>query len=129
MRGAVLFMLASAAMGQTPRAVLDVFREVTQALAERQPERFLEQFDAEMPGFAALRRDVIALVATEAVSSTIEVVSDAGDDERRQMQIDWLLKTSTGAPRRAVLKMTLERRGRKWKITALDPAAFFTPPV
>ena len=31
-------------------------------------------------------------------------------------------------PRRAVVKFRLERRGKKWKIVAIDPLHFFAPP-
>jgi len=41
------------------------------------------------------------------------------------LQLDWLLQIEDEQPRRQILKCTIERQGKNWKITALDPIEFF----
>ena len=122
---AVAFM--AGAVAQTPETVMDMFRTAARALAEQDVRRFLDQFDAGMKDFDVLRQRVTLLVASEGAESSIEVVRDDGDDQRREMQIDWVLRVGTGASKRRVVKFTVERRGRVWKITAADPVEFFSP--
>ena len=121
----ILLLLAALAGAQTPDGVMDLFRTAARALADRDVPLFLEQFDREMKDYDVLRQRVTLLVAEEGAQSSIEVVRDEGDDKRRQMEIDWLLRVGTGTPKRRVLKFTVERRGRAWKITALDAVEFF----
>src|SRR5437868_13638985 len=112
----VLFLLlASVAKAQTPQAVLDVFKVAAETLAARDVPRFLEQFDPAMKDYDVLRQRVTLLVGEEGAESSIEVVTDEGNDQRREMQIDWLLRVGTGTPKRGMLKITVERRGRAWE--------------
>lgn len=120
----LLFVAVGAA--QTPQTVLDMFRVAAEALAERDVQGFLEQFDPAMKDYDALRQRATLLVATEGAESSIEVVRDAGDLQRRQMQVDWLLRVGPGAQKRRILSITVERRERGWKITALEPVEFFS---
>jgi len=122
-----LVLLAAVAMAQTPQGVLDTFRVAAEALSGRDVKRFLEQFDPEMKDFEVLRQNATLLVGAEGAASSIEVVRDEGDAQRRAMEIDWLLRVGTGASKRGILKVTVERRGRGWKITALEPVGFFGP--
>jgi hypothetical protein len=78
-----------------------------------------------MPGYADVRNNVESLVARSEVSSQIEVVSEAGDDRKRVMELDWVLEVTDQLPRRKIVKVTLEKRGKKWKFTRFEPADFF----
>src|SRR5882762_3319176 len=99
-RLSILFLLlAAVAEAQTPPGVLDIFRVAAEALAEPNVPRFLQQFDSAMKDYEALRQHVTLLVATDGAESSIETVSDEGDDQRREMQIDWLLRVGTGTPK------------------------------
>jgi len=125
---AILALASAATAGaQTPQPVLDLFRTAAEALSERNVPRFLEQFDPAMKDYDVLRQHVTLLVGTDGAQSSIEVVSDEGDDKRRALEIDWLLQVGTGAAKREILKVTVERQGRGWKITALKPLDFFGP--
>jgi hypothetical protein len=116
------------------RDVIEFFQTVTSALAEAHPEdprlpnnasAFLEKFDRAMPGYADLSNYVEDLVSRAEVGSAVEFVSDKGDNNKRQIEIDWVLEIGTEQPRRKILTCTIERRGKKWKITALAPVDFF----
>jgi hypothetical protein len=106
-------------------AVKDVFRVVVEALAEQDLDRFADQFDPKMAGYADLKQTVGALIANDGVSSTIEPVTDEGDGDHHELQLDWLLRTEQGQSRRQIVKCTIERRGKNWKIVALEPLSFF----
>ena len=123
MRWTWLLLACLTALAQTP-AILDLVRERAEALANQEPSVFLEAFDPDMPGYAKLREEIEALVA-EDVASTVEVVRDEGDDRARRFEMDWLIKIGRRQSRRAILKCSVERRGKKWKITALEPVEFF----
>jgi hypothetical protein len=124
---AVLFaLLAAVAVAQTPQGVLDMFRGAAQALAERDVRGFLDNFDPAMKGYDVLQQRVTLLVGAAAAESSIEVVSDEGDGQTRKMQIDWFLRAGTSAPKRQIVKVTVERRGRSWKITTFEPVEFFS---
>ena len=76
-----------------------------------------------------------ALLAEAEVSSSIEILHDAGDDGRRSLELDWMLEITleqAASPverRRATVKCAIERRAKQWKVTALDPIDFFRPPA
>jgi hypothetical protein len=103
---------------------MDLLRNEAEALANQEPGLFMEGFDRDMPGFAKLQEQIERLAAEE-VASSVEVVRDEGDGRARSMELDWLLKIGREQPRRAILKCRVEKRGRKWKITSLEPIEFF----
>ena len=63
--------------------------------------------------------------SAQEIGSTIEVITDEGDEQKRTLELDWLLKIDNAEPRRQIVKCQVERQGKKWKITALDPVEFF----
>jgi len=132
MRGALFLMAAVLLFAEPPAEVLDLFREAADALANDDANAFLDKFDRNMAGYAAFRDEIVGLLASHDVGSTIEVVNDEGDDQKRSLDLDWLLVISeknsangTNETRRKVLKCRIERQGKQWKITALEPLEFF----
>jgi hypothetical protein len=121
-------LLCDPVLAQTPGPVLDLLRTATQALSERDTRRFLEQFDPAMPRYDALARNAALLVASQGAESSIEVIGDEGDGLVRRLELDWLLRAGASPAKRQVVKVTVERRARTWKITALDPVEFFAQP-
>lgn len=114
---------AGLGLAQTPaRAVL---AQAAEALANAQAEEFLKHFDPTTPGYAPLAAQVHALVAVDGASSTLNILREEGSETRRQLEIDWLLRTRAEPRKRAVVKLTLELRGGVWRITAFEPADFF----
>jgi hypothetical protein len=116
-----------AAAGQTrPPEHMEVFRSVAEALANLDADAFLGQFDRKMPGYEKLRGEIQDLLGTaQEIGSTIDVITDAGDDQKRMLELDWVLKIDKDAPRRRIVKCEIEKQGRQWKIIALDPVEFF----
>jgi hypothetical protein len=132
MRWGLFLIAAVMAWAEPPAEVLDLFREAADALANDDPDTFLAKFDRNMAGYAAFRDEIVGLLAAYDVGSTIEVVNDEGDNQKRLLDLDWLLVISeknSGSgqreTRRRVLKCRIERQGKQWKITALEPVQFF----
>jgi hypothetical protein len=136
MRIAVLLLVSMAvptfARAASSRDVLELLQTAADALTNEDAGVFLDHFDHNMPQYSALRANVEGLLAAYQVESTVEIVSDEGDNEKRSLQLDWVLITEekavvrgAAATRRLILNCRIERRGKQWKITLLDPLDFF----
>jgi len=133
MRTALLLLISTVALADSSADVLNVFSAAAEALTNDDSSAFLDNFDRNMPEYAALRSNIEGLLAGYEVGSTIEVVTDEGDDEKRTVALDWLLVTSEKnvvngdqQTRRRIVKCRVERREKQWRITGLDPVDFFT---
>jgi hypothetical protein len=118
-------IFATAALAQTPTAVLDVFEAAGAALVNQDADSFLDQFDKQMAGYATLRDEIQELTAADDASSTVDVITDQGDDKKRTLSLDWVLRIGSDRPRRQIVKCTVEKQGKKWKITAFEPVELF----
>jgi len=111
---------------ERPAPQMEVFRDIAEALANRDADAFLDQFDRQMPGYEKLRDEIRELLAvTQEIGTTVDVISDEGDEQKRSLELDWVLKFDTEDPRRQIVKCRAEKQGKKWKITALEPVEFF----
>jgi hypothetical protein len=125
----VVLIAASALFGQTPESVIQFLRTTATDLAnghgDHDAQEFLDHFDSSMPDYVALHDAVEELVARSGIGSAVEIVTDAGDDKKRTLELDWVLEVEDQLPRRKVLKVTIEKKGKHWKFTSLEPVAFF----
>jgi hypothetical protein len=133
MRAALLFA-SMLAFADPPTDVVDFFRSAATALGDAHRDgsarAFLDHFDASMPGYAEFADRIEALAAAGEVGAVIDFVSFKVDGAKMALELDWLLEPEGERPRRAVLNCTLEKRGKRWKITSLAPVEFFrlSPP-
>jgi hypothetical protein len=127
----VLFSAALMTLGQppadTPKDVVDLFRTAVEALADKDSTAFLDKFDRNMPAYNTLHDEILALLDHSEVGSDVEIVTDEGDAQKRAIQLDWLLRIDNDQPKRQIIKCRIERQGKKWKITAIEPVEFFQP--
>jgi hypothetical protein len=106
--------------------------ELSAALEDGNAARFLAQIDRRRcRDYASLETNVVALVAQYDVGSSVEVVEEARAGEAVELKLDWLLRLrpSSGGPvaeRKQQVRCRLERRGKAWKVTALEPVSFFS---
>ena len=131
----LLFALLATAQDSTPPDVLSFLHALGTDLANAHPDPvnnpegsarpFLDHFDPAMPGYAKLRDEVEDLTARGQVGSVIEIASDSGDERRRVMELDWVLEIENKPPRRQLVKCTIGKKGRSWKITEFAPVEFF----
>ena len=127
-----LLLVSMVALADSTADVLNVFSAAAEALTNDDSSAFLDNFDRDMPEYAALRTNIEGLLAAYEIGSTIEVVTDEGDDEKRTVALDWLLvisekNTVNGdqQTRRQIVKCTLARQGKQWRITSVAPVDFF----
>jgi hypothetical protein len=113
----------------TPKDVQNFLRETAEDLSNKDSRNFLNHFDPKMPGYETLHYEIEGLVARNAVVSTIEIVTDKSDNDnqRHQIELDWILIVDSDPSQRKVVKVTIEKQGKKWKITAINPIEFFKP--
>jgi hypothetical protein len=135
--GAASSVMGIARAADASQQVFDLFAKIASALSDDDPAMFIEAVDPDMPNFQDFRRDLVALTDVAAVTNSIEILSDTGDDTHRADELDWFLEivgNSEPHPverRRDVVKFRLERKGKKgktWKIVSIDPLHFFAPP-
>jgi hypothetical protein len=132
LRTALLLLVSTLVLADSAADVLNVFTSAAEGLVNDDSELFLDSFDRNMPGYAGLQNNVEGLLAAYDVGATIEEITDEGDDQKRTVALDWLLilkqKGASNGPqqtRRQIVKCTVERRGKHWKVTALEPLDFF----
>lgn len=137
MTAALLLMML--AFEDPPKDVIDFFVQVAAALADadrdlsdgkdtqrpRRATEFLDHFDKSMPGYGEFSQQVEAMEAAGEVSTSIDFVNTEGNDRKRTLDLDWLLQCEGERPKRAVIKCTIEKRGKRWKITSIAPMEFF----
>jgi hypothetical protein len=137
MGGAASSAAGVALAADAGQQVFDLFAKIATALSDDDPGIFIEAVDPDMPNFQDFRRDLVALTDVAAVTNSIEILSDTGDDTHRADELDWFLEivgNSDPHPverRREVVKFRLERKGnkgKKWRIVSIDPLHFFAPP-
>ena len=111
--------------------VIDLFTSMAAALSELNVPQFMDAFDKDMPDYGNLKTGVTALVRQADVTSTIEPLSDEGDDTKRTVELDWYLEIRSLLPdgplvrRREVVHCELRKEKKHWKIVALKPIEFF----
>jgi hypothetical protein len=117
--------------------ITELIAEAAADLATENPAGFLKRFDKAMPGYARLESDIRAIVRLADLQSGAEIrdLRDLGNG-RHEAVIDWYLefRPREGSQilpttrRRELLKAVFVLQGKRWRITSLDPAGFFTPP-
>jgi hypothetical protein len=95
---------------------------------------FMSAFSKDMPGYGTLENNVTALLKQAEISSSIQTVSEDGDDRARTIDLDWVLEVRSleeDGPivrRREVIHCQLRKEKKRWKIVLLKPIDFFAPP-
>jgi hypothetical protein len=120
-----------------PATVLSLLLALSAALEEGNAARFLGYIDkGTCREYLALETNVVALVAQYDIGSSVGLVTETRDGEAVDLKLDWLLRLrpsggGAAVERRRELRARLEPRGKNksWKVTALEPASFFSAVV
>ena len=132
-RTLLLLPFASCLRADAAGDAYDLLTRLAAALSQGDAIAFIASLDRAMPSFEKLRGYVTALAEQSNVLSSIEVLRQAGDDKRQELELDWFLQISEkqeNGPllrRRERVTVKVERQARKWKVVALDPVEFFAP--
>ena len=115
------------------REIWDLLTRAAAALSQGNLTAFLEAFDRSMKGYQTLAANVAALVGQYEVQSSIELLRDEPAGAARSLELDWFLQLEEQRDAGAVIRRRervhcrLEKRGKEWKITGIEPLAFFAP--
>jgi len=107
---------------------------IGQSVVRGNVSRFMSAFSKDMPDYATLESDVTALVTQAEVSSSIQTLSEDGDDQARTIDLDWVMQVRSleqdgpVVQRREVIHCALRKEMKHWKIVSLKPIDFFAPP-
>lgn len=136
MRALCLFLFLAVIMrADPPEAVTDLIARTAGALSDDNVPAFLQGIDRSMPDYGKLETQVTALLAQATVGSSVSVQTDKGDDQQREMELDWFLEVKSKEPqgpfvrRHEMIHCRVARRKGKWKIVQLSPLTFFGPLV
>ena len=144
-RSAVLVSIATAfACADAHDDVIEVVTSMAAALTEvsglggglvhGNVSKFMSAFSKDMPNYATLENNVTALVRQAEISSSIQTVSEDGDDQARTIDLDWVMQVRSlqeDGPivrRREVIHCDFRKEKKHWKIVSLKPIDFFAPP-
>lgn len=111
----------------------DLLAEAASALSEGNSVRFFNFIDKSTPGYNDLVTNVNALTAQYDVSASLDVLSESGDDEKREALVDWFMQmaskdgTEHVTRRRMRVKIAQTKFKGKWKITGIDPRSILDP--
>ena len=130
-----LLWLSTAVAAETDaEKIRSVVRELSASLEAGEAARFLDQVDRRRcPEYAKLESNVVALVAQYEVGSSVDVIEQSKTGDAYELKLDWILerKPAGGAGpsqrRRENVTCRIEPSGKRWKVTALSPVAFFSP--
>ena len=131
---ACCFWLAAAAATTDSEKISAMLLELSSALEDGNAARFLDQVDSRRcPDYAALENNVVALAAQYEIGSSIGVIEQTKRGDGYELKLDWMLqlKPAGGAGpaqrRHGNVTCRIESAGKRWKVTALGPVAFFKP--
>lgn len=130
----IALLAAVALVADSRQDVVDVFAAMAGALSESNPASFMKFCDPSMANYAELERAMTALANQNEIASSVEFVSQEGDDLKQTVELDWLIEARTKneggllVRRRSNIKCRLERRKKKWIVVSLEPVQFFAPP-
>ncbi len=128
----ILLPAVSLLRGDEQQQLTDWLGELAARLSEDDPEDFLHAFDKELRG--RIESNVRGMLQGWEVASTVDILSIAGEGDRRTLELDWFLRLKprslVGATteRRKPLNMVLRRAGKAWRVVDLTPIDFFSPP-
>jgi hypothetical protein len=136
--GVAVLLAVVLAFEDPPKDVIDFFRSVAATLADgdrsahdaqlgmpRHATEFLDHFDKSMPGYEDFSSQIENMVGAGEVATNIDFINTAGNEKKRTLDLDWVLHCEGQNPKRAVIQCTIEKRGKRWKITAIAPIEFF----
>jgi len=125
---------AAVLLADARQEVFDLLTSMADGLSQGDPEQFVQALDPALPGYQALAANVRARVAQAEVLCAFETLAQRGDATHQEVQLDWFLEITLKSDpmslvrRREIVKCRLEKQKKKWRVTAIEPAALFAPP-
>lgn len=131
---AALMFAALCAFADSSADVFRVVADMASGLSEDHLPAFSNALSASMPERQKLIDDVRATLDQADVKTSIERISDEGDDQKRTLVLDWQTSFHRKGPdlrimeRHEAVTLIFAREGKRWKVISVSPLSFFTPP-
>jgi hypothetical protein len=129
-----LLSVAAVSVARAQDDRFQIFAAMAGALSQDSPREFLAPIDRAMTGYEALSRNIHALLDQATAGSAVEVIREEGGGDTYTFELDWFLeikpKSAVGGLERRRERVTakLERKGKRWRVTAMEPLTLFAPP-
>jgi hypothetical protein len=131
----LVFILLSQApvLGDAEQDITGVVSTLATALSENKPELFLKTLDHDMQGYGQIEHDLTGLANDTLISCSIDLIGNSGSATEQKADLDWymVLKSQQDENlierRRSKVTVRIEKRGKKWIVTAFSPASIFAP--
>ncbi len=107
-----------------------VIADLANYLSEGNGPGAMDAFDKSTPNYQTLSNNVFAIVAQADVTCTIDPVEQQGN----VIEVDFFLKLNAKSDqgpterRQMTVKLKIEKVGKKYKITGIDPPQILDPP-
>jgi len=114
--------------------VFDFFADLASDLSQSNLSDFMAGFDPSMPSYEDLRANVAGLLEQAELQNSLEFQKNEGSDAARAVEIDWFMQirlrddTEAITRRREIVKCSLHKVRKHWKIFSLTPQSLFAPP-
>lgn len=131
---AVLVVAAALLLADVSTEVFDVVASMAAALSDENPAAFASTLSTGIPNRDRLLDHVKAMIAQADVRSSLDRISEEGDDRKYTLVLDWTLALQRKGPdmqietRHEAVTLTFVRDDRKWKVASISPESFFAPP-
>ena len=95
------------------------------------PSWFFRSVDPAMSGLESFRAGLTALLRRGELESSLDLVSNDGDDRVRTLEVDWSLQVLDDQTQISVIRrekriqVRMVWQGKRWRIAALAPVDFF----
>ena len=128
----ILFLLLRLPLlGDAEQDITEVVSTLASALSANNPQLFLKTLDHDMPAYRDLEHDLTALANDTLIGCSIELIGNSGSETAQQADLDWYMVLSSKQDenlierRRTKVSVKLEKRGKKWVVTAFNPVSIF----
>ena len=95
------------------------------------PSWFFRSVDPSMPDLEKLREALTALLRRGEMESSLDMISNEGDDHTRNLEVDWSMQILNDQTQIATLQkekriqIQMSWNGKRWRIVSLNPLDFF----
>ncbi len=133
-RRSFLALLGVALRAETSDELRDIVAQMATSLSAANESAFFHQIDKKMPGYNRLREQLIGLMGYAELSSSVDIRSSSGDEQKQTAKLDWYMslksrvEQTVTAQRRETLTFDFEKRGKRWMVTRIEPQDFFKAP-
>ena len=120
-------------LGDAEQDVTDVVTTLASALSDSNPQHFLAALDREMADYRQIERAVTALANDTAINCSVDLIGTRGTETAREADLDWYMVLRSQQDqnlierRRTKVTVKMEKRGKKWLVTAFSPLSVFAP--